>query len=75
MWTIEGRWISRLKESPSSEFPGFLVASYFPHLELKKLQQMHPQLLDQVQQQLDQMFSQLQFNQLQAIPIFIQQTH
>ena len=37
MWTIEGKWISRLKESHSSALPRFLVASYFPHLELKKL--------------------------------------
>ena len=45
------------------------------HQPLKLLQQMHPQLLEAHQQQLDQMFSQLQFNQLQASPIFIQQTH
>jgi hypothetical protein len=45
------------------------------HQPLKLLQQMHLQLLEAHQLQLDQMFSQLQFNQLQAIPIFIQQTH
>lgn len=37
MCIIVGRWISGLKKSSSSEFPEFLVASYFPHLELKKL--------------------------------------
>ena len=42
---------------------------------LKLLQQTHPQLLEVHQQLKDQMFNQLQYNQLQAIPIFIQQTH
>ena len=42
---------------------------------LRLLQQTHPQLLEVQALQLDQMFSQLQFNQLLTIPIFIQLIH